>query len=205
MNVHVDTATIKLPPLPYSEDALEPVISARTLGFHYGKHHKAYVEKLNGLIEGTDYAKMTLEEIVRRSHRSKDDKEIFNNAAQAWNHTFFWSSLSPRVETPSSRLAKAIERDLGGFELMKKDLAEAGVKQFGSGWVWLVSDGGVLKIEKSHDAETPMAEGKTCLLTVDVWEHAYYLDYQNERPDYLRAVIDKLLNWEFASANYAAD
>lgn len=196
------TSAISLPPLPFGDKDLEPVISANTISFHYGKHHKGYVDKLNGLIPGTNYANTSLEDIIRKSSDAKD-AAVFNNAAQIWNHTFFWSSLSPKATAPQGDLAAAIERDLGGYENFKKEFAAAGAGQFGSGWVWLVSDGGTLKIEKTPNAETPLTAGKTCLLTIDVWEHAYYLDYQNRRPDFLSAVIDKLLNWDFAAANFS--
>jgi len=187
-----------LPPLPYADTALEPVISAKTISFHYGKHHKAYVDKLNELAAGTEYADMPLEEVVKKS-----SGPVFNNAGQIWNHTFFWNSLSPSGGQPSGALAAAIDSDLGGLEKFKKDFAAAGIAQFGSGWAWLVLDGGKLKIEKTPNAETPLTAGKTCILTIDVWEHAYYLDYQNRRPDYLNTVIDKLLNWNFAAENFS--
>ncbi len=197
------SASFSLPPLPYDENALEPVISGRTLSFHYGKHHKAYVDKLNELAAGTEYAEMPLEDVVKASHGKKGAEKIFNNAGQIWNHTFYWHSLAPKGGKPSGKLAAAIDNDLGGLEKFKKDFAEAGIAQFGSGWAWLVLDGGKLKIEKTPNAETPMATGTTCLLTIDVWEHAYYLDYQNKRPDYLNAVLDKLLNWDFAAENFS--
>jgi Fe-Mn family superoxide dismutase len=193
---------VSLPSLPYGESDLEPVISAKTLSFHYGKHHKGYVDKLNGLIKNTDYAGLNLKEIIRKSHAAKK-AGIFNDAAQIWNHSFFWSSLSPKGGVPTGDLAAAIERDLGGYEKFKEDFAAAGAAQFGSGWVWLLLDNGKLKIEKTPNAETPLTGGATCLLTVDVWEHAYYLDYQNKRPDYLSAVIEKLLNWDFAAKNFS--
>jgi Fe-Mn family superoxide dismutase len=194
-----------LPPLPYEENALEPVISARTVSVHYGKHHKAYVDNLNKLAKRTEYADMDLAEIIRATDDATDakQKKVFNNAAQMWNHTFYWSCLSSKGGKPKGELAKAIERDFGDYEKFKSEFAAAAVEQFGSGWAWLVLDGGKLKIEKTPDAETPMAKGKTCLLTIDVWEHAYYLDYQNRRPDYVKAVIDKLLNWDFAVDNFA--
>ena len=199
------SAPFTLPPLPYEESALEPVISARTMGFHYGKHHKAYVDKLNELVQGTDFADMELEEIVRATNDAGNAKEkkIFNNAAQMWNHTFFWSCLKHGGGKPKAELGDAIERDFQSFDKFKEEFAKAGVEQFGSGWAWLVLDGGKLKIEKTPDAKTPMAQEMTCLLTIDVWEHAYYLDYQNRRPDYVHAVIDKLLNWDFAYQNFA--
>jgi Fe-Mn family superoxide dismutase len=146
---------------------------------------------------------MSLEEIVKTTAKDASAQAIFNNAGQIWNHTFFWSSLSPKGGGPGKTLHEAIERDLGGYDKFKKDFAAAGVGQFGSGWTWLVSDKGKLTIEKTANAMTPMAEGKNCILTIDVWEHAYYLDYQNRRGDFLAAVIDNLLNWDFAQENYA--
>jgi Fe-Mn family superoxide dismutase len=192
-----------LPPLPYDQSALAPTISAQTMGFHYGKHHLAYVNKLNELVQGTDYAGMSLEDVVQQSHK-KADQAIFNNAGQHWNHSFFWKSLSPKKTEPHGKLLDAINRDFGGVEKFNEAFAQAGVAQFGSGWAWLVSDKGALKIEKTPNAMTPMAEGRICLLTIDVWEHAYYLDYQNRRPDFLKAVLSAILNWDFAAENYGA-
>jgi Fe-Mn family superoxide dismutase len=197
------SATFQLSPLPYDADALEPTISARTVGFHYHKHHKNYVDTLNKLAEGTRYAGMKLEEVVRAT-LSQDDwktKKIFNNAAQVWNHDFYWRSLSPKSTQLGGKLEAAIHRDFGDVETFIKLFAEAGKDQFGSGWAWLVSKDGKLAIEKTANAVTPMAKGMNCLLAVDVWEHAYYLDYQNERPKYLEAVLTKLLNWDFAGEN----
>lgn len=192
-----------LSPLPYDADALEPTISARTVGFHYHKHHQTYVDTLNKLVEGTRYADMKLEEIVRATLGNEDDKikKIFNNAAQVWNHDFYWRSLSPKSTQLGGKLETAINRDFGDVETFIKKFAEAGKEQFGSGWAWLVSNNGKLSIEKTANAVDPMAKGTNCLLTIDVWEHAYYLDYQNERPKYLEAVLTKLLNWDFAGAN----
>ncbi len=193
----------KLNPLPYDENALDPAISEKTLGFHYNKHHKTYVETLNKLVDGTKYADMKLEDVVRATHGAKDgdEKKIFNNAAQVWNHDFYWRSLSPKATMLGGKLEKAINRDFGDVDTLIKKLADAGKEQFGSGWAWLVSRDGKLAIEKTSNAETPMANGFNCLLTIDVWEHAYYLDYQNERPKYLEAVLTKLLNWDFAGEN----
>ena len=203
MNVMTKPKLFALPPLPYDENALEPVISARTMGFHYGKHHKAYVDKLNELAKGTEYAEMTLEDVVKATFGDPAKHEIFNNAAQAWNHTFFWACLTPGGGKPQGELMRAIDRDLGGFAKFKQIFAHEGVAQFGSGWVWLVAyDNDRIGIEKTPDAATPMAEGKRCLLAIDVWEHAYYLDYQNRRPEFLEAVIGKLLNWDFAMQNF---
>jgi Fe-Mn family superoxide dismutase len=193
----------ELAPLPYDEGALAPVISGKTMSFHHGKHHKAYVDKLNELVQGTDFAGMALEDVVKESFRNAKAQQIFNNAAQAWNHDFFWSCLCPNGAKPGKSLSQALERDLGGYEKFQEEFVKQGVALFGSGWVWLVADRGKLAIEKTPDAMTPMVEGKTCLLTIDVWEHAYYLDYQNRRPDFLKAVAEKLLNWDFAAENFA--
>jgi Fe-Mn family superoxide dismutase len=196
-------APFTLSPLPWAEDALAPTISARTIGFHYHKHHNAYVETLNKLVAGTRYADMPLEQVVRATMNAKEGKEqqIFNNSGQVWNHDFFWRSLTPNCAPPQGRLKDAIERDFGGVEALTKQLAEAGKTQFGSGWAWLCSQAGKLSVEKTANAIDPMAKGINCLLTVDVWEHAYYLDYQNERPRYLQEVLAKLLNWNFAAEN----
>jgi Fe-Mn family superoxide dismutase len=202
MNVMIKSTPFTLAALPYDEAALAPTISGRTISVHYGKHHKAYVDKLNELVTGTEYADMQLADIVKATFKDSAKQEIFHNAGQAWNHGFFWTCLTPNRGAPSGGLKSAIERDLGGLAKFKDDFAEQGIAQFGSGWVWLVADKGKLKIEKTADAITPMAEGKTCLLAIDVWEHAYYLDYQNRRPDFLIAVIDKLLNWDFAVQNF---
>ncbi len=205
MNVMTKVAPFTLPPLPYAEGALVPAISANTMSFHHGKHHKKYVETLNTLIQGTDYAGMELEDIVQKTFKAKDEKQkkIFNNAGQHWNHTFFWQCLTPKGGgKPKGKIAQAIDSDLGGYEKFKEDFVKAGEEQFGTGWAWLVADKGKLAITKTPDAETPMAEGKACILTIDVWEHAYYLDYQNRRPDFLKAVIDNLFNWDFAEENY---
>ena len=193
----------EVPSLPYDEGALAPVISSKTMCFHHGKHHKAYVDKLNELVVGTPFAEMKLDEIVRRTFKSPKSTAVFNNAAQAWNHAFFWSCLTPQPGKPNGELLQAIERDLGGYEKFKEDFGKEGAAQFGSGWVWLVADKGKLAIEKTANAVNPMAEGKTCLLTIDVWEHAYYLDYQHRRPDFLKSVTEKLLNWDFAAENFA--
>jgi Fe-Mn family superoxide dismutase len=197
------SAPFKLAPLPWDQSALEPVISAKTLSFHYGKHHQAYVDTLNKLVDGNKFADMTLEKIVEATFKAGEAKEktIFNNAAQVWNHVFYWRSLTPSLSEPTGKLASAIARDFGSASDLIAALAEAGKTQFGSGWAWLVSKGGKLSIEKTGNAETPMAAGTNCLLTVDVWEHAYYLDYQNARPKYLEAVLGKLLNWNFAAEN----
>ena len=189
-----------LPPLPFAEGALAPLISANTLSFHYGKHHKAYVDNLNNLVKGTEFESATLERIIGDTAGKAERAGIFNNAAQIWNHTFYWNSLTPGGGgKPTGRLASMIDADLGGYDQFRKDFAAAAVSQFGSGWGWLVSDGGKLKIVKTGNAELPLTRGQTPLLTIDVWEHAYYLDYQNRRADYVNALIDKLLNWGFAA------
>src|ERR1700744_5015222 len=189
--------------LPYAEDALDPTISEKTIGFHYHKHQATYGKTLNEMVTGTKFADMKLEEIVRKTQGASDDKDktIFNNAAQVWNHDFYWRSLTPSKTEPSAALDSAIAAAFGSKEDLIAQLAEAGKTQFGSGWAWLVSKDGKLSIEKTPNAETPMAKGVNCLLTVDVWEHAYYLDYQNARPKYLEAVLGKILNWEFAAEN----
>jgi Fe-Mn family superoxide dismutase len=204
MNVMAKTEVFTLPPLPYDESALAPTISAQTMRFHYGKHHKAYVDKLNELVTGTAFARMQLEDVVKATSNARDHKkqQIFHNAAQNWNHTFFWACLTPQAGKPKETLLAAMERDLGGYEEFKRRFIEEGLEQFGSGWVWLVADNGRLRIEKTHDAVTPMADGLKCLLTIDVWEHAYYLDYQNRRQDFLKAVVGRLLNWDFAAQNF---
>jgi Fe-Mn family superoxide dismutase len=191
-----------LPPLPYADSALDPVISANTLGFHHGKHHKTYVDNLNNLIKGTDLEGQPLEAIVNATSGKADKAGIFNNAAQVWNHTFFWNSLRPGGGgAPTGRIGDMVNASFGGFDNFRKELAQACATQFGSGWGWLVADGGALKIVKTPNAETPLTKGQKPLLTIDVWEHAYYLDYQNRRVDFVNAVIDKLLNWQFAEQN----
>ena len=199
------SAPFSLPPLPYADTALEPLISAHTLSFHYAKHHKTYVDNLNKLVEGKDLASMSLEEIIHASAGKADMAGVFNNAAQVWNHTFYWNSLKPNGGgKPTGAIAAAIDKDLGGYDKFKADLSAAAVTQFGSGWAWLVSDAGTLKIVKTGNAEVPLTKGQKPLLTIDVWEHAYYLDYQNLRAKYVETLIDKLLNWDFANQNFAA-
>jgi Fe-Mn family superoxide dismutase len=194
----------ELPPLPYQEDALEPHISGRTLSFHYGKHHRAYVTNLNNLIQGTPLEALSLEEIIQKSARDADKVAIFNNAAQSWNHTFYWHSLKPNGGgQPTGSLANKITADFGSFEKFAELFKQAGVGQFGSGWAWLVVDtDGTLKVTKTPNADLPMVHGQKALLTCDVWEHAYYLDYQNRRPDYLDIFLTHLANWEFAQKNF---
>ncbi len=191
-----------LAPLPYAENALEPVISARTIGFHYGKHHKGYVENLNKLAAGTEFAGMMLQKIVAATVGNPDKVAIFNNASQAWNHTFYWHSLSSQGGgEPPAALKQKIEAAFGNVDACKKELAAAATTQFGSGWAWLVLDGDKLKVVKTANADSPLTKGLKPLLTVDVWEHAYYLDYQNRRADYLAALLDKLIDWNFADGN----
>ncbi len=199
----VETSSpLTLPPLPFDEAALAPVISAQTLGFHYGKHHAGYVTNLSKLVAGTDLAGQSLEEIILATAGQSDKAAIFNNAAQVWNHTFYWNSLSPKGGgEPPAELKAKIEASFGSVDACKKELATAATTQFGSGWAWLVEDGGKLSVVKTGNAETPFTKGLKPLLTLDVWEHAYYLDYQNRRADYISAVLDKLINWEFAAAN----
>ena len=192
-----------LPPLPWPEDALAPVISAKTISLHYGKHHRSYVNKLNELVAGTPFAAMPLERVILESAGGKNPK-VFNNAAQTWNHTFFWNCLRKDGGKPSGEVAQRIESDLGGFDKFKKDFAEAAVNTFGSGWAWLADRGGKLEILSTSNAENPLTKGATPLLTIDVWEHAYYVDYENRRPEFVGAVIDKLLNWDFAQQQLAA-
>jgi Fe-Mn family superoxide dismutase len=191
-----------LPPLPYAENALEPVITGKTMSFHYGKHHKGYVDNLNKLVAGTEYADQSLEKIITSTAGRPEKTAIFNNAAQIWNHTFYWNSMTPNGggEMPDA-LKQRIESYFGSVDVCKKELASAAVSQFGSGWVWLVLEGGSLKVIKTSNAECPLTTDMKPLLTIDVWEHAYYLDYQNRRPDYINAVLDKLINWEFALQN----
>lgn len=193
---------ISLPSLPYGKDALSPFISANTLDFHYGKHHKTYVDNLNKLIEGTDLAKLSLEEIIKASVNDTAKTGIFNNAAQVWNHSFYWQCLKAGGGgKPAGAIAEKINATWGSYEKFAEELKNAGVTQFGSGWAWLVLDGKDLKIIKTANADTPLAHELKPLLTIDVWEHAYYLDYQNRRPDYLTAVIQNLINWDFVVAN----
>jgi Fe-Mn family superoxide dismutase len=192
----------KLPNLPWSSEALEPHISAKTLGFHHGKHHAAYVANLNKLTEGSPFAEQTLEEIMRATAGDASKAGIFNNAAQIWNHTFFWDSMKPGGGgTPGGDLEKRIVESFGSFEKFREEFSTKAATLFGSGWAWLVSDGGKLAIVQSPGAGNPMTEGKKPLLTLDVWEHAYYLDYQNRRPDFVKTFFDHLVNWDFAAKN----
>jgi superoxide dismutase, Fe-Mn family len=196
---------LSLPPLPYAENALEPVISAKTLSFHYGKHHKNYVDTTNKLIAGTELADRPLEDIVTATAGKNDRLNIFNNAAQAWNHQFYWLCLKPQGGggSPPAALKHKIDESFGSVETFKKEFSSNALAQFGSGWAWLVLEGTRLKVVKTANADTPLMRGAKPLLAIDVWEHAYYLDYQNRRADHVNALIDKLLNWEFAARNLA--
>jgi superoxide dismutase, Fe-Mn family len=195
---------ITLPALPFAENALDPVISAKTISFHYGKHHRTYVDTLNKLIAGTQYTDMPLEEIVSATAGKTDRAAIFNNAAQAWNHAFYWQCLKPKGGgEPPAVLKQKMEAAFGSVDACKKEWAKAAVEDFGSGWAWLVLEGDKVKVVKTSNAETPITRGLTPLLTIDVWEHAYYLDYQNRRADHVNALIAKLANWEFAAQNLA--
>lgn len=189
----------ELPPLPYAKDALEPHISAETLEYHYGKHHQTYVDKLNAAVEGKPEADKSLEELIKTASGG-----VFNNAAQIWNHTFYWNSLKPNGGgEPGGELKAAIERDLGSVAKCKEALAEAVKTHFGSGWAWLAVDGGTVKVISGHDADNPMRDGATPLLTIDAWEHAFYIDYRNAKPKYVEAVLENLINWDFAAENFA--
>ncbi|MCE5243496.1 MAG: superoxide dismutase [Syntrophobacteraceae bacterium] len=193
--------SITLPDLPYEKNALEPYISARTLEFHHDKHHKAYVDNGSKLIAGTDLADLEAEAIVRKVVGDASKAGIFNNVAQAWNHSFFWKCLKPNGGgQPTGPIAQKIAADFGSYEKFAEELKNAGVTQFGSGWAWLVLKDGKLQVTKTANADTPVAHGLKPLLTIDVWEHAYYLDYQNRRPDFLSTVIEKLINWDFVNS-----
>ena len=186
-----------LPELPYSKDALAPHISAETLDYHHGKHHKAYVDNLNKALDGKPEAAKSLEEVIMSA-----EGPVFNNAAQVWNHTFYWNSMKPSGGgQPTGDLAAAITRDFGSFDKFKEEFTQAGITQFGSGWAWLVLEGGKLKVTKTPNADLPMKHGQKALLTMDVWEHAYYIDYRNARPKYIETFLTSLANWDFASEN----
>jgi len=189
--------SFSLPALDYSKDALAPYMSAETFEYHYGKHHQGYINKLNASIEGTAWASKSLEEIILNGE-AKD----FNNAAQTWNHSFFWKCLKPNGGgAPTGDLADAINRDFGSFDAFKAEFAKTAGGQFGSGWGWLVADGGKLKVTSTSNADLPMKHGQTALFTIDVWEHAYYIDYRNARPKFIETVLDNLANWDFVAAN----
>ncbi|NMG05827.1 superoxide dismutase [Brasilonema sp. UFV-L1] len=193
----------ELPPLPYDYDALSPLISSDTLKFHHDKHHAGYVTNLNKLIEGTELANKSLEEIVLATANDSSKAGIFNNAAQVWNHTFYWNGLKKGSAAPSGELAEKIKASFGSLDEFKKQFKEAGATQFGSGYAWLVLDKGELKVVKTPNAANPITNSQTPLLTADVWEHAYYLDYQNRRPDYLETFLNELINWDFVAEQYA--
>ncbi len=187
----------ELPPLPYAKDALVPHISAETFDYHHGKHHAAYVNNLNAAVAGKPEEKKSLEEIILSS-----DGPLFNNSAQVWNHTFFWNCMKPQGGgKPTGDLAAAIDRDFGGFDKFREQFVQTALKQFGSGWAWLVAEGGKLKITSTSNADLPMKHKQTALFTVDVWEHAYYVDYRNARQKFVEAVVDQLANWDFVSEN----
>jgi superoxide dismutase, Fe-Mn family len=195
----------ELPELPWSDDALDPHVSARTLTFHHGKHHATYVANLNRFVEGTAFADQTLEEIIRATADDASQAGIFNNAAQIWNHTFFWKSMKPGGGgKPSGEMLSRIEKSFGSYEKFAEEFKTKAATLFGSGWVWLVRNGDALEILQSSNAGTPIAGSVTPLLTLDVWEHAYYLDYQNRRPDFAQAFLDHLANWDFATENLNA-
>ena len=191
--------SFELPNLPFASDALEPHISANTLSFHHGKHHNTYVTNLNNLAGDTD---KNLEDIIRESAGDPGKAGVFNNAAQVWNHTFYWNSMKPGGGgAPSGGVASGIDAAFGSLDKFKEEFKNAAVTQFGSGWAWLVVDGGTFKIVKTANADTPIVGGQIPLITCDVWEHAYYLDFQNRRPDYAQAFLDHLVNWDFAASN----
>jgi len=192
-------------PLPYAFDALEHYgVKAETFEYHYGKHHKAYVDNLNKLTDGTELADKSLEEVIKTSFKDASKAGIFNNAAQVWNHTFFWNSLKPAGGgQPSGELANKIDKDFGSFDKFKEEFSNAAATQFGSGWAWLIDDGGTLKVIKTPNAENPLAYGQKALITLDVWEHAYYIDYRNARPAFIKNYLDQLINWDFAAENLA--
>lgn len=195
-------SSLGLPALPYREDALEPVITRKTMEFHHGKHHKAYVDKTVELVKGTNLSGSSFLEIMKQTASAPDKVALFNNAAQSWNHDFYWKSLTPGGGgKPEGELASLVEKSFGSYENFQKEFANAAMTQFGSGWAWLVLDGDRLTVVKTSNADNPILKGQKPVLTIDVWEHAYYLDYQNRRSDYVNAVIDKLLNWKFAASN----
>lgn len=195
----------ELPPLPYDYTALEPYISKSTLEFHHDKHHAAYVTKYNEAVSGTDMDSKPIEDVIRMVASDPSKSGIFNNGAQAWNHTFYWNCMKPNGGgMPSGDLAKKIESDFGSFEKFADEFKTAGATQFGSGWAWLVLDGGMLKVTKTPNADNPLPHNQVPLLTMDVWEHAYYLDYQNKRPDYIDTFLKNVVNWDFVAQNLAS-
>ena len=195
----------ELPPLPYPKNALEPHTSARTLEFHHDKHHQAYVTALNNLTKDSPLASQSLEDIIRATAKDEAKAGILNNAAQVWNHTFFWNCMKPQGGgAPSGDVAQAIDKSFGSLDKFKEEFKQAATTQFGSGWAWLVRDGDKVKISKTPNAVNPLSQGQTALLTCDVWEHAYYLDYQNRRPDFVQTFLDHLINWDFVAKNLKA-
>lgn len=195
----------ELPPLPYDYTALEPYISKSTLEFHHDKHHAAYVNKYNDAVKGTELDSKSIEEVIKAIAGDSSKSGLFNNAAQAWNHTFYWQCMKANGGgTPTGELAKKIAADFGSFEKFVEEFKNAGATQFGSGWAWLVLDGNTLKVTKTLNADNPLTSGQVPLLTMDVWEHAYYLDYQNKRPEYIDTFINKVVNWDFVAKNLAA-
>jgi superoxide dismutase, Fe-Mn family len=201
LSIWSDTMAFELPALPYPKNALEPHISARTMEIHHGKHHRAYLDALNQMVAGTVLADRSLEEIMRATAKDEAMATVFNNAAQAWNHDFFWHSLAPKGGTPSGEISRRIDREFGGLAKFNAAFMAAGLGQFGSGWVWLTLDRGQLRVIKTANAINPLILGQIPLLACDVWEHAYYLDYQNQRADFLETFVDALANWEFAARN----
>ncbi|PSR18435.1 superoxide dismutase [Fe] [filamentous cyanobacterium CCP3] len=194
----------ELPPLPYAYDALDPYISKSTLEFHHDKHHAAYVSKYNDGVKGTNYDGKPIEEVIKAIAGDSSKQALFNNGAQAWNHTFYWNSMKPGGGgSPSGDLASKIDADFGSFDKFAEEFKTAGAAQFGSGWAWLVLDNGTLKVTKTANADNPLPTNQVPLLTMDVWEHAYYLDYQNKRPDYIDTFLKNVVNWDFAASNLA--
>ena len=194
--------SVTLPELPYALNALEPHIGAKTLEIHHGKHHNAYVVNLNNLVKDSPLASKSLEDVIKAVAGDSSKAGIFNNAAQVWNHTFYWHSMKPNGGgKPSGDLAKKIDADFGSYDKFVEEFKAAGATQFGSGWAWLVLENGKLKVTKTGNADLPMVHGQTAIMTMDVWEHAYYLDFQNRRPDYISTFLDKLVNWDFAAEN----
>ena len=190
-----------LPELPYSKDALQPHMSAETFDYHHGKHHKAYVDKTNGMLGERGLEGASLIEVIKVA-KDKGDKGLFNNSAQIWNHSFFWQCLAPQGSTsPSGQLKQMIDNDFGGHEALLEKLAAESANHFASGWGWLILNNGKLEVTSLHDADSPVAHGMTPLLTLDVWEHAYYIDYRNARPDYLKSVLQNIINWDFVAQN----
>ena len=193
-----------LPALPYAEDALAPVIGAQTVGLHHGKHHKTYFDKMNPIVAGTAYADMALADVMVEAYK-KGEQALINNAGQAWNHILYWNQMTPGgAKAPAGKLADAIDAAFGGFDAMKAQMVQTGVGVFGSGWAWLVNDGGTLSLMGTPGGENPAMHGKVALVGIDVWEHAYYLDYQNRRPDHITDVLDQLVNWSWVSEQFEA-